>query len=549
MSVKHYGLYAAWPPTVDLRSEGLGRYLAHFLKGAQSRNDVIFTIVCPSWARVTLEQLFLSEGVSKDRLHILSPKGEPYALRLFEAIRAYRLRSRKENFISRIFTNLIKFSRKFSNRLERRAVEINSLFTLFGFLTEVLFALILLILTLPFWAPFLLAKFFTSLIRRGVKKFQSKFGSEIKRIVKVSKKPQDDGLVLRLFAHMQDMELRRMQAVVEEIQHVEAWYCPTAFWPAFNAINSPRLMCVPDVVLTDFPAGFSDVGGDRTLKVFETITQAINSADRIVCYGSVVKWQTLVDKYCVPADKISVIHHAPNDLHQWISVQGSVDDDRATKSYCESLLKSAMQRSTVPEYTKDFKNKEVKFLFYASQFRPNKNIITLLRAYEWLLRRRYISHKLILTGNPSNMASVKIFIRKNNLKNDVLCLTGLSVPELAACYKLADLAVNPSLSEGGCPFTFTEALSVGTPVVMARISVTEEVLYEPELQDATFFDPYDWKDLASRVEWALMNRDKLLAVQIPVYQRLKQRSWTDVASEHIAVLDSMVELKHGGGLQ
>jgi len=47
---------------------------------------------------------------------------------------------------------------------------------------------------------------------------------------------------------------------------------------------------------------------------------------------------------------------------------------------------------------------------------------------------------------------------------------------IAACYKLADLAVNPSLSEGGFPFTFTEALSVGTPVVMARIPVTEEII-------------------------------------------------------------------------
>ncbi|MFD2884495.1 glycosyltransferase [Pseudomonas lini] len=72
----------------------------------------------------------------------------------------------------------------------------------------------------------------------------------------------------------------------------------------------------------------------------------------------------------------------------------------------------------------------------------------------------------------------KKFISEHGLQNDVLCLYGLSIQELAACYKLADLAVNPSLSEGGCPFTFTEALSVGTPVVMARIAVTEEILVD-----------------------------------------------------------------------
>ena len=85
------------------------------------------------------------------------------------------------------------------------------------------------------------------------------------------------------------------------------------------------------------------------------------------------------------------------------------------------------------------------------------------------------------------------FIHKHNLQNDVLCLHDLSAQELAACYRLADLAVNPSLSEGGCPFTLTEALSVGTPVVMARIAVTEEVVTDPELQSLMLFDPYDWE--------------------------------------------------------
>ncbi|WP_210236525.1 glycosyltransferase, partial [Mesorhizobium sp. M3A.F.Ca.ET.201.01.1.1] len=82
-----------------------------------------------------------------------------------------------------------------------------------------------------------------------------------------------------------------------------------------------------------------------------------------------------------------------------------------------------------------------------------------------------MGHKLILTGF-SHYESVRVFLREHNLLADVLCVHGLTEPELAACYKMADLAVSPSLSEGGMPFTFTEALSVETPAILADIDVT-----------------------------------------------------------------------------
>jgi glycosyltransferase involved in cell wall biosynthesis len=103
---------------------------------------------------------------------------------------------------------------------------------------------------------------------------------------------------------------------------------------------------------------------------------------------------------------------------------------------------------------------------------------------------------------------------------------------------------SPSLSEGGCPFTFTEALSVNTPVVMARIAVTEEILDQPELQETTFFDPFDWEDMARRIEWALSHRDELLSLQQNIYQSLIKRTWTDVVNEHITVLEA---ISTGGG--
>jgi glycosyltransferase involved in cell wall biosynthesis len=164
-----------------------------------------------------------------------------------------------------------------------------------------------------------------------------------------------------------------------------------------------------------------------------------------------------------------------------------------------------------------------------------------LRAYDFLLKRRYVGHKLILTGDPKGFLPVADFIAEHNLHEDVLWLHDLTEQELAACYHLADLAVNPSLSEGGCPFTFTEALSVGTPVVMSRIAVTKEVITDTALQDIMLFDGYDWKDMATRIEWALNNKDTLLNKQLAFYEHLSKRTWRDVVDEHIAILDRISE--------
>jgi glycosyltransferase involved in cell wall biosynthesis len=131
------------------------------------------------------------------------------------------------------------------------------------------------------------------------------------------------------------------------------------------------------------------------------------------------------------------------------------------------------------------------------------------------------------------------------LSQDVLFLRNLPLQQLAACYRLARLAVNPSLSEGGFPFTFTEALSVGTPVVMARIPVTEGVVTDPDLQSMMLFDPYDWQDMAKRIEWALENGATLLSKQRSLYDRLAQRTWRHVVDDHIEILDRIAAEEDG----
>lgn len=540
MSLKHYGIYLAYPPTVDLRAEGLGRHLAMFLKGAANISGVRFTIICPSWTVETLESLFESEQVPNGVFTVLAPEGKPYVLTIFQAFRSYRASvKRRFGYLSLAAVMAAKFREKVWRRTTTHAVKVHHVGAAIIFVANLLLLTPIFLLVLPL-------VLFVYIWRIAGLAIKYRFGGYFANLQSMTKKinnfllmPYNEKWIMQLFDSMHAEEMRRMQKKIDMLDDVRAWYSPTAFWPEFHGINGPRLTCVPDVVLSDFPVGFSQVGGDRFLKTFETIGATIRGGEYFVTYSDAVKWQTLVDRYNVSAEKISVIPHAPNVLDEHVNIVGFSDIDATSTNYCQMLFRGALQRSANPEYTATFSNGDVKFLFYASQLRPNKNVLTLLRAFEYLLRRKYIGHKLVLTGNPALMPDVQRFIVDHRLERDVIVLHGLSVAELAACYKLADLAVNPTLSEGGCPFTFTEALSVGTPVVMSRIAVAEEVLTDQDLQSVTFFDPFSWHDCAERIVWAIKHRDDLLAIQRKTYSRLVDRSWTDVVSEYVAVLDDI----------
>ncbi|WP_421312541.1 glycosyltransferase [Aeromonas sp. 603404] len=536
---KNYGIFLSYAPNVDLRSEGLGRYLASFMKGAISRNEVQFTIVCPSWSKSGLYALFESENVPLDKFVIQSPDSKPLILSIYEKYISYK-KNRRNKY--RILSNAKEYLRhltdRYLNRVESYLISAVSLRDIIPILFEVAIIGILLIGLAPVFIALLmfvaLLIKISSVVKGTLLKFFIKY---LIRMSSIISSPKNDGLVISLYNKLEAAESKRMLNLVDSLSDISAWYCPTAFWPEFNKIHAPRLLCVPDVVLTEFPVGFCNVGGERFLQTFRKIESTIRDGDHFVTYSNKVKWDTLVERYKVNPAHISVIHHAPNTLDRTISPDGKSLQCEEVNLQARSDFMNALKKSNKTRYISGFSNDEVKFIFYASQTRPNKNMLSLFKAYNYLLRERFLSCKLIVTGSQSEISEIATFIKEQELELDVLFLHGLSVPELAACYHLAELAVNPSLSEGGCPFTFTEALSVNTPVVMARIPVTEEILTDPELQEMTFFDPYDWRDMAKRIEWALHHKDILLRKQLQIYDQLSMRTWSDVVNEHIDILE------------
>ena len=538
MPVKRYGIYIAYGPIKNFAAEGLGRHLGEFLKAAQDIENTKFVIAAPAWFREPLNELKDGYGLRDDAFEFIMPRKPPVlwvaystADRLKKRIDSWRRRKRETTRDSL----RDRLRRWIKVRIRRFVGTRNPL------------GLLLVVPILVLLSPFAALAY---VVWKAMRLLRRILPSRVKNVVhpkRAALRFADlAGSVAgrargRLYRILQDAESRYISELANERNDIFAWYAPSAFWQNFNVINAPKLTCVPDIVLSEFPLAFSaeEEGGDARRAIFDEIVETVENGGHFATYSTQIRDITLGDKFGVPASKVRVIPHGANRLDRYVNVTGFPDNDKASWITAEQYFRGALSKCVNNATSARFASSHIAYIFYASQFRPNKNVLTLLKAFEFLRKRKGLPLKLVLTGDPRYNA-VHEFLSDNKLNDDVLCLRGLSEKELAGCYKLARLAVNPSLAEGGMPFTLTEALSVGTPVIMGDIPVTREIITSNELRDAILFNPYDWRALADKIEWALENRTELLDLELRFYnEQLVHRSWSVVVREYVDALESI----------
>jgi len=117
------------------------------------------------------------------------------------------------------------------------------------------------------------------------------------------------------------------------------------------------------------------------------------------------------------------------------------------------------------------------FLLCIAQHRRNKNIPTLIRAFDRLVRSGEISPRtqLVVVGirGPESEAIDRL-VSRSSLMNNIHLLEGLSEPELQWCYLNCEALVAPSLTEGfGAPVA--EGILAGCRVVCSDIPAHREI--------------------------------------------------------------------------
>jgi glycosyltransferase involved in cell wall biosynthesis len=356
---------------------------------------------------------------------------------------------------------------------------------------------------------------------------KSKFGAikAVKRIIKYYSRINSVGnnVYSYIYNIINDQVQKDLVYRINKSEKHDVWYSPSIFWEQFNNINSTKVINVPDLVTEEFPIQW---GGHNDIVMSSKICEkTIEGGQNFITYSQYVKDTLLIDKYGKEESNIIVINHNINDLSNYITINSEItknlaSEDVFTTAYCQTIMQTlAPHTSQITPYIRNFDFKDVKFIFYASQARPHKNLLNLIKAYELMLRRNYIRVKLFLTCNLESDPEVLSYIREKRLQYDIISFYNISSKQLAALYHQAQLVVNPTLYEGGFPFTFGEGMSVGTPSVMSRIPQVEEFTRLYKLEEC-LFDPYNYKDIAEKIIYGLGNLEKLKEKQLALYNYL-----------------------------
>jgi glycosyltransferase involved in cell wall biosynthesis len=163
---------------------------------------------------------------------------------------------------------------------------------------------------------------------------------------------------------------------------------------------------------------------------------------------------------------------------------------------------------------------------------PVKNHVRLIKAFEIFKERTRFPHRLVLAGSDSHRADIiKDTASLSKFRGDIFCtghFPGKNLPEL---YSGADMAVVPSLYEGG-GLGVLEAMASGVPVACSRSAAL------PEIADhaALYFDPASPEDMAARMVTLATNRDTYLECRSQGLKRVEAFSWKRCAEETLRVI-------------
>lgn len=195
------------------------------------------------------------------------------------------------------------------------------------------------------------------------------------------------------------------------------------------------VVTIHDLIFERFPELYPPL--DRRIYAAKA-RSAVARAGRVIAISAQTK-RDLVELYGVPEERIRVVYQTCHE-----AFRAPVPEER---------LRAVRARYQLPE----------SFVLAVGTIERRKNLLLALQALEGLP-----GVPLVAVGRPTPYAEeLHAFARAHRLADRVRLLSGVSTADLAAMYRLATVAIYPSLFEGfGIPIV--EALFSGTPVVTTR---------------------------------------------------------------------------------
>lgn len=227
-----------------------------------------------------------------------------------------------------------------------------------------------------------------------------------------------------------------------------------------------RVVTIHDLIFERFPEYYTWI--DRKIH-FWKFKKAAVAADKIIAISEQTK-QDVIKYLKVQESKIEVVYQG---CHQSFKEKQSGE-----------FLDQVKEKFNLPE----------KFILNVGTIEPRKNLLNIIKA----LKETNIPLVVVGTKKPKYFKLIEKEIKKG--KVEVHFLQGVSMNELAAIYKLAEIFIYPSFFEGfGIPII--EALFSETVVITSNTSC----LPEAGGPDSAYIDPKNVADIKSKINFLWNN--------------------------------------------
>ena len=528
----HVGVWMHVNDPRDLTGEGISHLIAMIIRGAQNRGDVNLRIhiALVTWIKQAVIDFLDDEGIDTDRVDFETAGSNPPFF--------YRFYSWWVNRKPRV-RQKYPFWQRIDEVLKNLFTIINDRFltvrTIPGLLLILLVFIILAPAILLFGALYLILRIIQSILS-----WLMNIPSIIQPVLKLNGKIRKIRTHIaesapEVYRRMLQAEQQQLAGKVGKDERFKAWFFAYPNNKYTAQFSTPKTVAVPDVVYLDFPSLYSRDANNMIDHPDNHIPRTIRNADAVVTFSDYVRKNHVVKPGYQSDENVYVIPHAPIDKCELISIRKEISDydlhfiaAHIVNNYVHKVAENSS--SNLGSYLRGFNLGEISYLFISSQTRLHKNHLNLIKAYRILLREKYINQKLVITGKFTD--EIEEYIQKERLHLDVLSFNKLPAKVHAAFYACANLTVAPTLFEGGFPFVFSESLSVRTPVILSDIPVVREALTAEE-REQYCFDPYNIRAMADKMSWALENSEALLKQQLNTLEKMKARTWEDVAEDYL----------------
>lgn len=290
-------------------------------------------------------------------------------------------------------------------------------------------------------------------------------------------------------------------------------YLFTCF-PHHQSHDAPVVLTMHDIQQEYFPEFFTKDQLERRAKTYRPSAE---KAYHLIVISAFTK-KTIVEKYGIPPEKISVVHLGY--------------DKDAFKRLDRETVEGFRAKNRLPK----------RFLLYPAATWAHKNHINLVKALKILKDRHGLAEKLVLIGlKKENHDSVMDEIKRLHLNDEVISLGYIPAEDLPALYNAASVLVFPSLFEGfGMPLV--EAMAVGLPVACANATCLPEIGGDAAL----YFDPLDPEDIAENI-YAICSDERLRGSLVQKgLERAKGFTWENTARKTREVYERCYEALNKG---